>query len=138
MRASACATKLSISFVVNHKDNKLYLTIREDPLQEFPTRIPYKNSLKEFPTRIPYKNSLKEFPTRIPYKNSLQEFPTRIPYTCIPYNADEIDSNDIVEKLLLLDSIAIMYTNTNKITYITVIEIGGPVIFILPLLLFLR
>ena len=112
LRAPACATKLSISFVVNHEDNKLYLTIREDPLQEFPTRIPYKNSL--------------------------QEFPTRIPYTCIPYNADEIDSNDIVEKLLLLDSIAIMYTNTNKITYITVIEIGGPVIFILPLLLFLR
>ena len=83
-------------------------------------------------------NNTRRPSSRIPYKNSLQEFPTRIPYTCIPYNADEIDSNDIVEKLLLLDSIAIMYTNTNKITYITVIEIGGPVIFILPLLLFLR
>ena len=80
LRAPACATKLSISLVVNHEDNKLYLTIREDPLQEFPTRIPYKNSLQKFPTRIPYKNSLQEFPTRIPYKNSLQEFPTRIPF----------------------------------------------------------
>lgn len=93
LRASACATKLSISSVVNHEDNKLYLTIRDDPLQKFPTSI--------------------------------------------PYNADVVDSNDIVEKLLFLDSIAIMYWNTNKISYITVRAIGGPIIFIL-LLLFLR
>ena len=60
----------------------------------------------------------------------LQKFPTSI-----PYNADEIDSNDIIEKLLFLNSIAIMYTNTDKISYITVRAIGGPVIFIFLLLL---
>ena len=35
------------------------------------------------------------------------------------YNPDEVDSNDIVEKLLFLDNITITYTNTNKVTSIT-------------------
>lgn len=74
MRTSTCATKLSVSFVVSHEDNKLYLTMRDDPLQQL----------------------------------------------FGPYNADEIDSNDIAEKLLFLDNITVTYTNTNKVSSITV------------------
>ena len=37
-----------------------------------------------------------------------------------PYNADIIESNDVAEKLLFLDNITITYTNTNKVSSITV------------------
>ena len=37
-----------------------------------------------------------------------------------PYNADIIDSNDVAEKLLFLDNITITYTNSNKVSSITV------------------
>ena len=73
MRAATCPTKLTVSFVVNEEDNKLYLTTRDDVLQQL----------------------------------------------LGPYNADEIDSNDVVEKLLFLDNITITYTNTNKVTAFT-------------------
>ena len=36
-----------------------------------------------------------------------------------PYNADEVDANDIMEKLLFLDNITITYTNSNKVSSIT-------------------
>lgn len=73
MRTSTCATKLSVSFVVTHEDKKLYLTMRDDLLQQL----------------------------------------------LGPYNADTVDSNDIAEKLLFLDNITITYTNTNKVSSIT-------------------
>ena len=74
MRTSTCATKLSVSLVVNHEGKKLYLTMRDDQLQQL----------------------------------------------LGPYNADTIDSNDVAEKLLFLDNITITYTNTNKVSSITV------------------
>ena len=36
-----------------------------------------------------------------------------------PYNADEVDANDIVDKMLFLDNITITYTNSNKVSSVT-------------------
>ena len=51
-----------------------------------------------------------------------------------PYNADTVDSNDIAEKLLFLHNITITYTNTNKVSSITMWTIVRLLISIQPLL----
>ena len=73
LRASSCSTKLSASIVVKNESTRLYLSVRDDVLQQL----------------------------------------------LGPYDPDTIDTNNIEEKLLFLEKIAITYTDGNKVTSLT-------------------